>query len=183
MKWVSHKAVAVAGALAVGAHPAALFAVMIGSVLPDMVDTAMARGGKKVGRRIHRQTSHWFGWYLVIIILGFLLPTQRIVLDLLRATHITFPGVSPSALAQVSGIGNDLLVWVGIGGLIHVLLDALTPMRVPLYPFGGSKRFGINLVSTGTWRETIFLFVALGAIALQFDQARAVFEEAVRTTL
>ena len=183
VKWFTHKAVAVAGALAAGAHPAALFAVMIGSVLPDMVDTAMARGDKKVWRRIHRQTSHWFGWYLVIIILGFLIPTQRIVLDLLRATHITFPGVSPSALAQVSGIGNDLLVWVGIGGLIHVLLDALTPMRVPLYPFGGSKRFGINLVSTGTWRETIFLFVALGAIALQFDQARAVFEEAVRTIL
>ena len=191
MKWFTHKAVAVAGALAAGAHPAALFAVMIGSVLPDMVDTAMARGDKKVWRRIHRQTSHWFGWYLVIIILGFLIPTQRIVLDLLRATHITFPGVSPSALAQVSGIGNDLLVWVGIflyGVLprlfmIHVLLDALTPMRVPLYPFGGSKRFGINLVSTGTWRETIFLFVALGAIALQFDQARAVFEEAVRTIL
>ena len=138
MKWFTHKAVAVAGALAAGAHPAALFAVMIGSVLPDMVDTAMARGDKKVWRRIHR---------------------------------------------QVSGIGNDLLVWVGIGGLIHVLLDALTPMRVPLYPFGGSKRFGINLVSTGTWRETIFLFVALGAIALQFDQARAVFDEAVRTIL
>ena len=116
MKWFTHKAVAVAGALAAGAHPAALFAVMIGSVLPDMVDTAMARGDKKVWRRIHRQTSHWFGWYLVIIILGFLIPTQRIVLDLLRATHITFPGVSPSALAQVSGIGNDLLVWVGIGG-------------------------------------------------------------------
>ena len=108
MKWFTHKAVAVAGALAAGAHPAALFAVMIGSVLPDMVDTAMARGDKKVWRRIHRQTSHWFGWYLVIIILGFLIPTQRIVLDLLRATHITFPGVSPSALAQVSGIGNDL---------------------------------------------------------------------------
>ncbi|MFR0876259.1 MAG: metal-dependent hydrolase [Bilophila wadsworthia] len=179
MKWFTHKAVAVAGALAAGAHPAALFAVMIGSVLPDMVDTAMARGDKKVWRRIHRQTSHWFGWYLVIIILGFLIPTQRIVLDLLRATHITFPGVSPSALAQVSGIGNDLLVWVGIGGLIHVLLDALTPMRVPLYPFGGSKRFGINLVSTGTWRETIFLFVALGAIALQFDQARAASKGAV----
>ena len=39
MKWFTHKAVAVAGALAAGAHPAALFAVMIGSVLPDMVDT------------------------------------------------------------------------------------------------------------------------------------------------
>ncbi|MFQ9489576.1 MAG: metal-dependent hydrolase [Bilophila wadsworthia] len=160
MKWFTHKAVAVAGALAAGAHPAALFAVMIGSVLPDMVDTAMARGDKKVWRRIHRQTSHWFGWYLVIIILGFLIPTQRIVLDLLRATHITFPGVSPSALAQVSGIGNDLLVWVGIGGLIHVLLDALTPHARSSVSFRAASA-SASIVSTGTWRETIFLFVAL----------------------
>lgn len=183
MKWFTHKAVAVAGALAAGAHPGALVAVLVGSVLPDMVDTAMARGDQKVWRRIHRQTSHWFGWYLIIIILGFTFPTQRLVLDLLRATHITFPGVSPAALAQVSGIGNDLVVWVGIGGLIHILLDALTPMRVPLYPFGGKKRFGINLVSTGTWRETVFLFVALGAIALQFKEARRIFDEAVRAIL
>ncbi|MFR1532592.1 MAG: metal-dependent hydrolase [Bilophila wadsworthia] len=181
MKWFTHKAVAV-GALAAGAHPAALFAVMIGACCPIWWirqwrgATRKYGGASTVRRRIGSAgTCHH--------ILGFLIPTQRIVLDLLRATHITFPGVSPSALAQVSGIGNDLLVWVGIGGLIHVLLDALTPMRVPLYPFGGSKRFGINLVSTGTWRETIFLFVALGAIALQFDQARAVFEEAVRTIL
>ncbi len=183
MKWFTHKAVAVAGALAAGAHPGALVAVLVGSVLPDMVDTAIARGDQKVWRRIHRQTSHWYGWYLIIILLGFLLPTERIVLDLLRAADISFPGVSRSALAQVGNIGNDLIVWVGIGGLIHILLDALTPMRVPLYPFGGKKRFGINLVSTGTWRETVFLFVALGAIALQFDQARRVFDEAVRALL
>lgn len=180
MKWFTHKAVAVAGALAAGAHPGALFAVLVGSVLPDAMDTAMSRGDQKVWRRIHRQTSHWFGWYLIIILLGFLLPTQQIVLDLLRAANITFPGVSRAALAEVSGIGNDLIVWVGIGGLIHILLDALTPMRVPLYPFGGSRRIGIDLVSTGTWRETVFLLVALGAIALQFDQARRVFDEAVR---
>lgn len=183
MKWFTHKAVAVAGALAAGAHPGALVAVLVGSVLPDMVDTAIARGDQKVWRRIHRQTSHWYGWYLIIILLGFLLPTERIVLDLLRAADISFPGVSRSALAQVGNLGNDLLVWIGIGGLIHILLDALTPMRVPLYPFGGKKRFGINLVSTGTWRETVFLFVALGAIALQFDQARRVFDEAVRALL
>lgn len=72
------------------------------------------------------------------------------MLDLLRTAHVTFPGVSPPALAQVSGINNDLFVWVGIGGLIHVLLGALVPTRTPLYPFGGSRRFGINLVSAGT---------------------------------
>ena len=103
MKWFTHKAVAVAGALAAGAHPGALVAVMVGSVLPDMVDTAMARGDQKVWRRIHRQTSHWFGWYLIIIILGFTFPTQRIVLDLLRATHISFPGVSPPLWRRSAG--------------------------------------------------------------------------------
>ena len=120
MKWFTHKAVAVAGALAAGAHPAALFAVMVGSVLPDMVDTAMARGDKKVWRRIHRQTSHWFGWYLIIIVLGFLIPTQRIVLDLLRATHITFPGVSPAALAQVRALLSGAEPIEGVRGItIH----------------------------------------------------------------
>ena len=151
MKWFTHKAVAVAGALAAGAHAGALVAVLVGSVLPDMVDTAIAHGDKKVWRRIHRQTSHWFGWYVLLILLGFTLPLQEVTADLLRATNISFPGVSRSALSGAGELGNDLIVWVGIGGLVHVLLDALTPMRVPVYPFGGSKRFGISLVSTGTW--------------------------------
>ena len=183
MKWFTHKAVAIAGALAAGAHPGAVVAVMVGSVLPDMVDTAIARGDQKVWRRIHRQTSHWYGWYLILILLGFTLPMQQITADILRATHLSFPGFSTHDLARIGTFGNDLIIWVGIGGLIHILLDALTPMRVPLYPFGGKKRFGINIVSTGTWRETVFLFVALGIIGLQFEQARKVFDEAVRALL
>lgn len=180
MKWFTHKAVAVAGALAAGAHAGALVAVLVGSVLPDMVDTAIAHGDKKVWRRIHRQTSHWFGWYVLLILLGFTLPLQEVTADLLRATNISFPGVSHSALSGAGELGNDLIVWVGIGGLVHVLLDALTPMRVPVYPFGGSKRFGISLVSTGTWQEYAFLVVALGAIAVQFEKARGVLAAVLR---
>ena len=174
MKWFTHKAVAVAGALAAGAHAGALVAVLVGSVLPDMIDTAIARGNKKVWRRIHRQTSHWFGWYVLLIFLGFVLPLHTMVADFLRMAHISFPGVSRAALVET--LGHDLLVWLGLGGLVHVLLDALTPMRVPLFPWGGNRRYGISLVSTGSWQEHAFLVVAVGAIAMQFEQARHVFE-------
>ncbi len=172
MKWFTHKAVAVAGALAAGAHAGALVAVLVGSVLPDMIDTAAAHGNKRVWRRIHRQTSHWFGWYVAMILLGVVLPLQEMTADFLRMADISFPGISRRALSEV--LGNDLLVWLGLGGLVHVLLDALTPMRVPLFPWGGSRRFGVSLVSTGSWQEHAFLVVAVGAIALQFEKARQV---------
>lgn len=174
MKWFTHKAVAVAGALAVGAHVGALVAVLVGSVLPDMIDTAVAHGNKRIWRRIHRQTSHWFGWYILLILLGLMLPLQEMTADFLRMVNVSFPGISRRALSEA--LSNDLLVWLGIGGLVHVLLDALTPMRVPLFPFGGSRRFGISLVSTGSWQEYAFLILAVGAIAMQFRQARSVFE-------
>ncbi|MEG1610089.1 MAG: metal-dependent hydrolase [Bilophila sp.] len=180
MKWMTHKAVALAGALAVQAPPVALVAVLVGSVLPDMIDTALARGNRQVWRRIHRQSSHWFGWYFLLIAAGFALPSQEDLLPLLILMQKGFPGLSSNALMQVEQCGADLVVWTGIGGLSHILLDALTPMRVPIYPFGGRQRFGIKLVSTGTWKESVFLVCAVGIIALQFYQARTVFNQAIQ---
>lgn len=180
MKWFTHKAVAVAGALAVEAPPTALVAILVGSVLPDMVDTTISRGDQKVWRRIHRQASHWFGWYLGLMALGYMIPAQDVLLPLLKSANISFPGVSRSTLSQIEQTGADLLIWVGIGGLVHILLDALTPMRVPLFPFGGKTRFGVNLVSTGTWKESVFLVCAVGLIALQYHQASSVVDQALR---
>ena len=176
MKWFTHKAVAVAGALAAGAHMGELVAVLVGSVLPDLIDTTVAHGNKKIWRRIHRQTSHWFGWYILLMLLGIFFPLQDIAIELLRATNISFPGISRDMLEKAGEYGNTLIIWVGVGGLIHILLDALTPMRVPIFPFIGRKRFGINLVSTGTWQEYIFLVVAVGVIALQFDKAQNILK-------
>ena len=183
MKWFTHKAVAVAGALAAGAHMGELVAVLVGSVLPDLIDTTVAHGNKKIWRRIHRQTSHWFGWYLLLIALGCAFPLEHMVIEILRATNISFPGISRSMLAEAGTYGNTLVIWIGVGGLIHVLLDALTPMRVPVFPFSGRKRFGISLVSTGTWQEYVFLVAAVGAIALQFDKARDILEAVLREVL
>lgn len=180
MKWITHKAVAVAGALAVQASPAALIAILVGSVLPDMVDTIASGGNRRIWSKIHRQTSHWFGWYLILIFAGFTIPIGEALFPVLQGAGISFPGVSRNAVAHAESVGNELVVWLGIGGVVHVLLDALTPMRVPVFPFGSKRRFGINLVSTGTWQEYAFLVCAVGVIAVQFEQARFVFEQIVR---
>ena len=176
MKWFTHKAVAVAGALAAGAHMGEMVAVLVGSVLPDLIDTTVAHGNKKIWRRIHRQTSHWFGWYILLILLGAAFHLQDINIELLHTANITFPGISRDTLRTISAYGNTLIIWIGVGALIHVLLDALTPMRVPIFPFNGRRRFGISLISTGTWQECVFLVAAVGAIALQFDKARDILE-------
>ena len=202
MKWFTHKAVGAAVALAAGANAGTLVAVLLGSIMPDLVDRAIARGNKSLWRRIHRQSSHWFGWYVLIILLGFLgdftalrdvlsdtlaevlgtsIPASGQLTSLFRS--ISLPGVTDKNMVVAGQIGRDMVVWLGIGGLLHVLLDALNPMRVPVFPFGGKIRFGINLVGTGTWKENVFLVLALGAIALQFDRTREVFAAVLKAIL
>ena len=175
MKWFTHKAVAFSGALAVGASPLDLLAVLLGSILPDAADTALACGNQKRWRRIHRQTTHWFGWYLLIILLGLALPLEELTRNALHAAHTPRWLLNP--LAALAPSGNDILIWLGLGGLSHVLLDALTPMRVPIFPFGGSHRFGLPLVSTGTWKEHVFLLLALGTILVQYRHATSLWEQ------
>lgn len=72
------------------------------------------------------------------------------------------------------------MIWIGLGGLSHILLDSLTPMGVPLLPQGGRRRFGLGLVRTGSLAERLFLIVALGLIAAQFKEVRDLFALVLR---
>lgn len=177
MKWFTHKAVAVAGALAVGTTPAGFIGVLIGSVLPDMIDTFRIHGDRRIWWRIHRQTTHWFGWYLILMVLG--LGISAMGLSSGHTAAVVATALQDMArelgLSRMSGVkeaGSKLLgeivLWIGVGGLVHILLDALTPMGVPLFPQGGKRRIGFKLVKTGGRGEKIFLVVALWLIALQF---------------
>ena len=110
MKWITHQATAVAAALALHLPVAGVAAACAGAVLPDVLDQRMAglaptkRGRQKLFNAIHRGTTHWFGWWLVLCAAAFALPG---------------PELGP--------MGRDVLLGLGFGGLSHVALDMLTP--------------------------------------------------------
>lgn len=154
MKWFTHKAIAVAGALALNAPPQGIIGVLIGSVLPDLTDTTLSFGNKKRWKQLHRQSSHWIGWYILLLMLGTLW--------------------IPYNLRQLHYVLSELLIWIGFGGITHILIDALTPMGVPIWPLGGKQRMGFNLIKTGSTEELLFLFFTLAIIAFQCEQSRQI---------
>ena len=189
MQWFTHKTVTLAGALAAGAPTIGLVGALIGSILPDMADTALAGGNQQRWRRLHRQTTHWFGWYLGIVALGAWLSARGLG-DTAGAAAVAdaLEGFARSlGMNRLTGAGEtgarllgDAVIWIGLGGLSHILLDSLTPMGVPLLPQGGRCRFALGVIRTGSLAERLFLVVALGLIAAQFKEVRDLFALALR---
>lgn len=142
MKWVTHQTGAILGAFALNMPWAAAIAVLPGAILPDLVDQKLARQAKnkrrrqKVFNQLHRGASHWFGWWLglLLVILASPLPS----------------------LAQ------DVLAGFALGAFSHILMDMLTPRGVPLLPFQRKPNIAAPICSTGTKGEYVFLACLLG---------------------
>ena len=145
MKWITHHATAVAAALALHLPAAGVAAACVGAVMPDVLDQRMAglaptrRGRQKIFNAVHRWTTHWFGWWLILCVVAFAAPG-----------------------AQMGPVGRDVLLGLGFGGLSHVVLDMLTPSGVPLTPFSRSNKFSLKLCSTGSLGEYCFLLCVVG---------------------
>lgn len=158
MKWITHQTVAVAAAIALGMHPAAVGTALAGAVLPDVIDQRVSRMSRNPQRRfnqIHRGASHWFGWYAALLAGALILP------------------LPPLQAALGAGLG--------FGALSHVALDMLTPSGVPLHPFSRKNKFSLKLCSTGSLGEYIFLAASLGAFyLLAGERAAQVAREAAR---
>lgn len=150
MKWITHQTAAVGAALALHLPVAGIAAACLGAVLPDMLDQRLAglaptpRGRQRAFNRIHRGTTHWFGWWLALFLTAVLL-------------HLP-----PLARAVLTGLG--------FGGLSHVVLDMLTPQGVPLRPFSRQGRFSLKLCATGSVGE--YCFLAAMALAIWFFEGR-----------
>lgn len=158
MKWFTHKTVAIAGALALDASAQGIIGVMIGSIFPDLADTTLSFGNKSRWRRLHRQSSHWIGWYFLLLAIGILYNPSNLLQLPTETTHIL----------------SELTLWIGFGGVTHILLDALTPMGVPIWPLGGKQRIGFNFIKTGSVEELLFLFFMLSIIAFQCEQVKQI---------
>lgn len=114
----------------------------MGAVLPDLIDQARsaaapAKKRQQTFNRLHRGSSHWFGWWLALFLLLLALPLPP--------------------LARDAGAGLFL------GGLVHVGMDLLTPRGVPMLPFGRKARLALPICSTGSLREYLFLALIIGA--------------------
>lgn len=103
MKWFTHQAVAVGAGLCIGLPVSGLVGALAGAVLPDVLDQRMAgllSNRQKAFNRIHRGSTHWFGWWLGVAALAAL------------------PAMPPALRGFCLGLG--------FGGLMHVLLDLCT---------------------------------------------------------
>lgn len=165
MRWITHTSVTVAAGLLF--HPSVPFTAGLaaGSVLPDVVDRVLSGGNQQIWRRIHRGSSHWLGWYVLLAAVSFTVgPDMN---EGVRGLFMQLKGILPREVmrelgrALQNGPMDSILLGLGLGGIAHIALDALNPSGVPLLPFSMKPRFGLGLVSTGTFGEYVFLGISL----------------------
>lgn len=139
MKWVTHQAGALAIAVWFQADVLQLAAMVLGSLVPDLIEQVLSGRNRMLFFKIHRGLFHWFGLYLCLFAVSFSLPrgTERI-----------------------------LLGGVAVGALSHLLLDALNPGGVPMLPLRKNPRLRMPLVSTGSVGEWVFLAGLLGLVVV-----------------
>ena len=137
MKWTTHQAMSLMAAFAAGFPLVGMAAAWAGSVFPDVLDQRAARRAffrQKKFNQVHRRSSHWFGWWLVIW--------------------------AWSMTGQLGPLPDAIVGGFGFGALTHVLLDMCTTHGVPLLPFAG-KRFSLKLCSTGSLGEYALLVMCV----------------------
>lgn len=139
---MTHQLVALGAAFCAGLPAPGMGAAWFGAVLPDVIDqkrAALARRRQRAFNRLHRGTSHWFGWWLALWALG-------------------LSGVLP-------GPASLAVVGLGLGALTHVALDACTTAGVPLLPLKLRRQcwgqWSLGLCRTGGVGEYIFLAVSV----------------------
>jgi len=134
MRWMTHQVAGVGAVLMLDGPLLSLGGVIIGSTLPDVLDKTIASfstNPQAAFNKIHRGTTHWFGWWVL-------------------AYFLALSNVTPMPI-------RPFVFGLALGGLVHVIFDAITPMGVPLLPWSRKGRISLNLVSTGGVMEYVLL--------------------------
>jgi inner membrane protein len=87
MKWITHQTAGVGAALALHLPLEGVVAACLGAILPDKLDQAIAKRSRNPQRtfnQIHRGTTHWFGWWVAILLVA----CSHVVLDMLTPSGI-----------------------------------------------------------------------------------------------
>lgn len=158
MRWPTHQAAALGLALLWHLPVHGLVAAVAGGIVPDMLDQRLAalmpgkRLRQKVFNRIHRGTTHWFGWWLGLLWLALGAPASLV-----------------DMAGQLAPVLRPVVLGFALGALSHVALDMCTPRGVPLLPVTRRLKLAVPLCSTGSWREYLVL---AGCVALCVWQLR-----------
>ena len=138
MRWATHQAMALMASFSIGMPLCGMVAAWAGSVVPDILDQREAGKAlifrQRKFNKVHRRTSHWFGWWLLL----WLFPFTEMM------------GPLPGAL----------LNGFGFGAFTHCFLDMCTKNGTPLLPFGDS-RFSFKVCSTGSLGEYAILIMSI----------------------
>ena len=139
MKWITHQTAGVGAALALHLPLEGVVAACLGAILPDKLDQAIAKRSRNPQRtfnQIHRGTTHWFGWWVAIL--------------LVACSHLVPPHWQPALLG------------IGLGGISHVVLDMLTPSGIPLHPFSRKNKLSFKVCLSGRDARPAGLFAGPG---------------------
>ena len=112
-------------------------AAWMGSVLPDVVDQKRAAFSffrQSKFNKIHRRSSHWFGWWLILWLF--------------------------SQTGTLGPLPDAIVGGLALGAFTHCLLDMCTSHGVPLMPFA-DKRFSLKICSTGGFVEYTILVLSI----------------------
>lgn len=152
MKWVNHKIVTGFTVLVITGNPFYGIVAAAAAALPDMMETPPWKFKKDYKyKRQHRQISHWFVPWLVILLLAGAVIYGRPVswnIHYLTSTLLYNP-MKAQLLPNVAVI----VALIAVGGLFHILEDALCG-TVPNYKMKG-KRWGKRFFQVNSSKERI----------------------------
>ncbi|MBO4369554.1 MAG: metal-dependent hydrolase [Desulfovibrio sp.] len=150
MTWKTHELAALTAAFVYDSSLTTVIPAFFGAILPDVLDQRFSslfsftkKGRQRLFAAVHRGISHWFGLWLGLIWLSFLL-------DCSFAAQF----VPPNCV-------HDVCLGLGLGALSHVFLDALTPQGVPLFPFLSTPRLTLSFCRTGSIGEYCLFLLLL----------------------
>lgn len=152
MKWVNHKIVTGFTVLVITGNLFYGIVAAAAATLPDMMETPPWKFKKDYEyKRQHRQISHWFVPWLVILLLAGAVIYGRPVswnIHYLTSTLLYNP-MKAQLLPNVAVI----VALIAVGGLFHILEDALCG-TVPNYKMKG-KRWGKRFFQVNSSKERI----------------------------
>ena len=113
-----------------------------GGAFPDLVDGILSLGSRDLFWKVHRTVSHWLLWPVVFWLAAFTLT------------------MSGWGLSSPQGMVNAFC----LGLAIHLGLDILTPMGVPVaHPLGGRK--SMRLIRSHSASESLVVLASVMVVA------------------